>query len=459
MNELSLKEQNSGLKNTITVLIGALLMGLLWCIRGETGWGASWGLLNAGFIFTLYLICLMGGRKKFGLGWLSITSISFMLTTPAWGTVIRQITGVITCEYEGQDYIAAYVPIYSAAFLMLCIGFGIAIFYGLLLGKAYSNRQWKLWHMLVLAAVYYAVMYISKATVSHGVLKLIQPQAGEIFGRGLVEAEQSGGIWKNYIQHFDNKEWAKNIFGGRNYFATIEIISSAIASIAAILAVRFIIKDKRSANVGLLVCCAFAIAITLADLFYFFGKGGYHGEQGYMFSGFIKAREMWEYATGFIAGGIITAGIIRMKPQADRDDIFTMAVPSVLKEILTFLFGYVVLIAVNSVRPIMERFEGSMNQLIYMVIAGLVSLGLIIWIAVTCGINVNKVDMRYYASKMLVVALVHNLLIYMFIGTEDCIAVNAINTLHVILMLCSFTFALTWAIINLVRVRRSLIQK
>lgn len=89
MNELSLKEQNSGLKNIITVLIGALLMGLLWRIRGETGWGAAWGLLNAGFIFTLYLICLMGGRKKFGLGWLSITAISFMLTTPAWGAVIR----------------------------------------------------------------------------------------------------------------------------------------------------------------------------------------------------------------------------------------------------------------------------------------------------------------------------------------------------------------------------------
>lgn len=454
MNELSLKEQNSGLKNIITVLIGALLMGLLWRIRGETGWGAAWGLLNAGFIFTLYLICLMGGRKKFGLGWLSITAISFMLTTPAWGTVIRQITGVITCEYGGQDYIAAYVPAYSAVFLMLCVGFGIAAFYGILLGKAYSDRQWKLWHMLVLVAVYYAVMYMSKATISHLLLNLIQPQAGEIFNRGLVEAGQSGGIWENYIQHFDNIEWAKNIFGGRNYFASIEIISSAIASLAAILAVRFIIKDKRSANVGLLVCCAFAIAITLADLFYFFGRGGYLGGQGYVFPDFIKVREMWEYATGFIAGGIITAGVIRLKPQTDSEDIFTMDVPSVLKEILTFIFGYVVLIAVNSVRPIMERFEGSMNQLIYMVLAVVVSIGLIIWIAVTCGINVDKVDMQYYSSKMLIVVLVHNFLIYMFLGTKECVAVYEMNTLHGILMVCSFILVIIWAVINLVRIRK-----
>lgn len=459
MNELSFREKNSRMQNLITVFTGALLMGFLWRVRGETGWGAAWGLLNAGFIFTLFIICIMGDRKKLGLGWLSIMAISFMLTTSAWGTIIRQINGMLSLEYEKKEYVASFVPIPSAIFLMLCIGFSIAVFYGILLGKAYSDKQWKLWHVLTVLAIYYSVMYIAKASVSHEILRFVQPQAGYVFNRGLVEAGIDGGIWKNYIQHFDNKSWAKTVFGGRNYFASIEVISSAIASAFALLATRFIVKDKRSSNVGFLVCIAFAMAITLADIFYFFGKGGYRGLQGLSLPGFISEKEMWEYVTGFIAGGIITAGMIRLKPQEDKDDIFTVGVPSVLKEMLTFLFGYVVLIAVNTVRPIMERFEGSMNQILFIGLALVISLVLIIWIAVTCGISVNKVDMRFYAAKMMLVVIIHNFLIYMFCGTVDCAGVCEMDKLHTIFMLCSFIIVLIWAIRNYIYTRNMYSKK
>ncbi|MEE1283504.1 MAG: hypothetical protein UHK54_01450, partial [Acutalibacteraceae bacterium] len=71
-----------------TILIGALLMGFLWRVRGTHGWGSSWGLLNAGFIFTMFIIMVIGERKKLNFGWLTITSLSFMLTVPAWGTLL-----------------------------------------------------------------------------------------------------------------------------------------------------------------------------------------------------------------------------------------------------------------------------------------------------------------------------------------------------------------------------------
>ena len=70
-----MKKENTALKNALAILLGALLMGLLWRVRGEHGWGSSWGLLNAGFIFTMFLVVIKGSRQKFDIGWLSLTAL------------------------------------------------------------------------------------------------------------------------------------------------------------------------------------------------------------------------------------------------------------------------------------------------------------------------------------------------------------------------------------------------
>ena len=81
--------KNSKLYNVLAVLVGALLLGFLWRVRGEHGWGSSWGLLNAGFVFALYLCVVAGARKKMNFIWVSLTAASFMLTTPSWGTLLN----------------------------------------------------------------------------------------------------------------------------------------------------------------------------------------------------------------------------------------------------------------------------------------------------------------------------------------------------------------------------------
>ena len=53
-----MKKENTALKTALHILLGALLMGLLWRVRGEHGWGSSWGLLNAGFVFTMFLVVI-----------------------------------------------------------------------------------------------------------------------------------------------------------------------------------------------------------------------------------------------------------------------------------------------------------------------------------------------------------------------------------------------------------------
>ena len=75
-------ESNSILKNILIVLMGALLMGFLWRIRGTNGWGSSWGLLNAGAMFSLFAITIIGDRKKTNLAWVGASSLMFMLTVP-----------------------------------------------------------------------------------------------------------------------------------------------------------------------------------------------------------------------------------------------------------------------------------------------------------------------------------------------------------------------------------------
>ena len=107
-----MKDKKQTLTNVLTVIIGCLLMGFLWRIRGEHGWGAAWGVLNAGFIYSLFVVLIKGAREKFNIGWLAVTSISFMLTVPAWGTILDQITGVLV-EAEFNNGSPVYVSIFS----------------------------------------------------------------------------------------------------------------------------------------------------------------------------------------------------------------------------------------------------------------------------------------------------------------------------------------------------------
>ena len=91
---MGMTEQKSGLRAAAEILIGALLLGMLWRFRGSHGWGAAWGVLACGFVFTLFLTALLRPKKNVSFAVLSLTALSFMLTTPSWGTFLSSVTGV-----------------------------------------------------------------------------------------------------------------------------------------------------------------------------------------------------------------------------------------------------------------------------------------------------------------------------------------------------------------------------
>lgn len=442
----------SKLYNVIVVIIGALLMGFLWRVRGTHGWGSSWGLLNAGIVFVLFLAVAIGERKKMNLAWTSLTALSFMLTVPAWGTLLNQMSGTLALG----DYSVAISP-WSGVFMMLCLGFGVASIFGIMLGRAYSDKQWKLWHVIVLIAVFYAVGYLAKATVSHIILQAIQPQAAEALAADLKAVGINDGVYKTYMQHFDNDAWAKKFtqealgrisVAGRNYFQSIMTISSAISAVAVLITTRFVIKDKRAALTGTVTCFAFAIAITLADLFFWFESKGYAVPDTY------APWSLWEYFTGFIAGGIITAFLVSLKKKDDVTEPVFDKLPLKARNVLTFLLGFIGMIGVSIVRPVLERFDHSDNMIIYTIISVIAALAIIIVIAKKYGFTLEKIPYKNYCAVALPCFVIFIFIAYMFIGCAEYQNYTSIGMIHNILVTVSAVLIILWSAVQIKKINK-----
>ncbi len=406
------------------VLMGGLLMGFLWRIRGTQGWGSSWGLLNCGFLFTMFIVLLKGEGKKMRLLYLAVISLCFMLTTPSWGTLLKQMTGVIFEANEVADIPSlagsdVYCSVFSGVFLMICLGFGLASIFGILLGASYSEKQWRLRDFIILFAVFIGVDLLCKATVSHWILNLIQPQAKEVFEKGLEVEGINLSAYQVYFKHFDDLSWAKKIIGGRNYFSSVETIAHAVKAIACILTARFIIKDKTAAKIGFTVCGAFALSITVSDLFFYFCEGGYHMLGNTCTGSFITPWTCWEYFTGFIAGIIITAVILKTKTAADKEDIAFKKVPEKAVSVLTFILGYIFLIGITVVRPMLERYKDSDMQLFAVIIAVVAAIALVAVFAKKWGVFGEKVSLTEMSFVLLPLLLVYEYIAYMLLGTAD----------------------------------------
>ncbi len=416
-----MKKENAVLKNALTILMGALLMGLLWRVRGEHGWGSSWGLLNAGFVFTMFIVIVKGCRQKLDIGWLSLTALTFMLSTPGWGTLLSQITGII---YDAEDWINGgsdvYTSVGSAVFLMLCLGFGLASIFGIMLGRGFSDKQWKIKDIVILLGVFYIVDLIASAVISPFILNAVQPEAAQVFEEGLKIQGIDGSAYELYMEHFKDVSWAKKIDGGRNYFQSCDVITSTIKAIASLLAVRFIIKDKVSAKVGAVVCSSFAIGITVADLFFYFGNGGYHELQESYLPDSFYAWGCWEYFTGFIAGGIITAFILKLKVGADVPELAFSKVKEKPKAILTFILGTLFMIGANIVRPVLVRYEESDSMIIATIIAVLFAIGFVAVLVKRFGFNSSKINLKNYYLILLFFFVAYINIAYLLIGTPDC---------------------------------------
>lgn len=417
----------SRLQKAAVVLMGALIMGAMWRLRGDHGYGAAWGLLTCAVVFLLLVFAIFGFRRKINFLLFSLTAASFMLTTPGWGTLNGQITGILESGVYGEDgqMITVFINPFTGVFIMLCLGFGMAALFAFFLGRFFSDKAYTWKDILLVFTVYFAVKYVARAALSPLVLDLVQPQAGELFAQGLRQSGIDATPWQMYIQHYFDHPWAKAIHGGRNYFTSINIISSAITAVAVWLTVRFGLKDKTGGRVILGICAAFAFAITFADLLLYFPAGGYRMEQTFSntllkFSGW----SMWEYATGFLAGGLLMLIFVlrpfdRLAKTADKEEPFTAKMPEWLYGILNFAFTLGLCFSATLVRPFALRYEDT--KLFIPLFAGL-SVGFLIAIIIIAkkkGAGLQSIDFNRFCTIALPIYFAVHILLYFFAGTPD----------------------------------------
>ncbi len=420
----------------LPILLGALLTGFAWRVRGTGGWGAAWGLLNAGMLLTLYLLAARGRRDGASLPLVALTAFSFMFTAPAWGTLLTKITGVMEVEYAAGTQ-TVFVSPFSGVLMMLCMGFGLAALFSVMLGRVFSGKAWRLRDYAAVLVVFLLVAYGAKATVAHPLVKFAQPQTVEAFRAGLAEAGIDKTPFAAYLAHFNAEGWAKKIAGGRHYYACISAFSSALGSLAAILAARFIVKDRYAARTGLVVCGAFAFSITLADLFFWFDNGGYHMLGDYTLPARWAAWSLWEYFTGFIAGGIITAFILKTAPDVPARETLLDKLPEKPKTALLFLLCWVGHIGCNAVRPLQRRLDENIPIMIAGIVVGVILvLGVFMLLRKRCGWVFEKIPTPVLAPALCGAFVLYDTLVYLFVSTDEP-AIRSVGDLHNILVLIS----------------------
>ncbi len=449
-------ENRSVFEKIIIVLIGGLLVGMSWRARGEHGWGSESGVLMVGFVYTLFVTVVLGARKKMDLGWIAFTASSFVLTTPAWGTLLSQITGTLRGSATVDDEVlTADISVFSAVFMMLCLGLGTVTLFGIFLGRGYSDKQWKIKDFVILIAVFYAVDLITKASVSHWVIELVQPQAADLFEQGLEKAGIEGSAYSVYMQHFASIPWGKKIHGGRNYFSEVQVVTNAIKAVVSLLVVRFAIKDKVAAKVGAVCCAAFGIGITVADLFFFFCNGGFRNAIPEYTGTFVYAWSNWEFFTGFIAGVILTAFLVNLKPTEDVREITFDFIPEKVRKVLIFIGGFGV-IGVNIIRPAILRFDTTTTTTIIGAVIGVVLAGIMIAVIVKfAGFNAEKIPMDVLCRVLLLFFITFNAVLYLFVCTEEYRNINEINSLHTILFTVSAVACIAWSTCETVKAQKT----
>ena len=225
----------------------------------------------------------------------------------------------------------------------------------------------------------------------------------------------------------------------------MQCVTNAIKAIAVLLVTRFAIKDKLAAKFGTVTCIAFGISITVADLFFFFCNGGFRNSIPDYSGSFVYAWSNWEYFTGFIAGVIMTAALLMIKPAEDTHELAFANVPEKVRKAFIFIGGFAV-IGVNIIRPAILRFDTTDSSTIVGAVIGVAIAAVVIGLLIKfAGINAEKISMDAFSRVMLLFFVTFITVFYFFICTEEYRNINELNALHTILMAISAVTCIAWS--------------
>lgn len=312
----NIKYPNKGLK-ILSVILGTILGGFMWRCRGESGFGSSWGLYSVGLMLILLIFHLYSERK--GMQYEKITIGAFLtgLGVTGYATVLDQMRGLITSDlpYQGEVVDMPVDP-YSAVIMMMITAFTLVPFFAFFVGSLFAKKEYKIQHYIIMAVIFFVVSLICKATVSHYILKAINPEQIHYAELGLVDKGYDyASAMQAYMKNFGNRDWTQEIPFFENYYMSIEAISDAIAIIAICLYPLVAFKDAVTAMVTFVINFFVAVASTFSTyLLFVYTDTGIFGKLTAPRCLESGQWGLWEYATG-ASVGFITMLVIALLPK------------------------------------------------------------------------------------------------------------------------------------------------
>ena len=298
--------QLNSLQKIFSIIAGAFLIGFAWRVRGNHGFGSMWGMFTVTTTILLLVYALYGKRKAMNYEMIPIAVILAGITTGGWGTLNSQMNGYLSSSWNFQgEEVDRFLEIspYSGLAIMLLLGFGWFPLFAIALGSLFSKKKYEFKDFVIFIGIYYATYFIANLSVSHYILSVINPQAVEGATLGLIDAGHDMTPMKAFITQLGSAAWAKKIPFCRNYFTSVQVISSAIGAFASSLGVGIVLKDKFNAIFSTLINLVCGIAITVADVPLILGsdRGFFAGVETPDFFA-TCAWSTWEFFTGFFLG-------------------------------------------------------------------------------------------------------------------------------------------------------------
>ncbi len=315
-----------------SVITCALMTGFMWRVRGDHGWGSMWGMFAVGVMLILFIYAVFGERKKMNYEMLPVAVLLLGITNGGWGTLNSQMGGYLTstAAFTGEDAarLVEINPVHGLS-MMLFLGFGWMPLFALVVGSLFSKKEYKLKHYIILIAVFYAVTYIFKFSLSHFILEIVHPEAVAFCKEGLADAGLDVSPMMAYIKEFGSASWAKKIPFARNYFTSIDVMSAAFGALFSSLGALLILKDKFTAVISLLINTVCALSITVADIFLIMDSDRGLIPMGDKVPMWIQAPSwsLWEFFTGFLLGLGIMLILVCIPKKYIEEEAFVPVLP------------------------------------------------------------------------------------------------------------------------------------
>ncbi len=351
----------------ISVILGAVMGGFMWRCRGDGGFGSSWGLYSVGLVLLLLIYHFYGNRKGMKYEMIPLGALMLGLSVTGYATVIEQLAGVVWSDlpYSGEmlgglEVILigqrgdVYAPIdhISGAVIIFLMAFTLIPLFSFFVTSLFSGKEYKIRHYVTAIAVYMVSSLIFKATISHFILQLINPDQVAYAALGLREyGYDYASPMAAYMSHFLDRGWAQGIAFFENYYMSIEHVSDALAVIALSLYALIFRKDKYTCFGSLILNLLSAITTTVSTALVssHFDSGFFKGiEFSSVFRRFATWGT-WEFVVGFFIGLFIMAflALTVRRNTLDEADIS----PVFENKKLSFGFNFVLTVFILGVAP------------------------------------------------------------------------------------------------------------